>query len=258
MNRRLLLRGFLAKEVRTLIRDRQQILGLAVFALSMGFLAYLMQATPAASAFLMYPQIALLGAAAGLSSFVSFMAVPLALAAFVGEKEESTLEVLLAAPIPDRMLYLLKCLGIVLPMAGVGYTFLGAGVLYGLLAHQALLAGLGPGRFAATVLLSLPFPMLFTALQVGLAGSISVWADTKKGAEQLFGAVMVAGLFGGALVALLLAKSPLRQPLLRFGVWWLAQPFAFQYGSLIGLLALLAAVLLSAGAALFKRERLVT
>jgi ABC-type Na+ efflux pump permease subunit len=266
MNRSILLRGLLAKEVRTMLRDRQQVLGLGVFAVGLSFVAYMMESGPptvSASGpplvfFVTYPRLMLLAVAVGLSSFVSFVAIPLALATFVGEKEERTLEVLLAAPIPDRTLYWFKCLGIVLPMAGVGYLFLAAAALYGVLLHPGYFASLPVGELVQTVLLSVPFPLLATALQVGLAGSISVWADSKKGAEQLFGAVMTALLFGGALTAFLVSKSPLGEPLVRFGLWWFRQPFAVQYGSLVGLIVIGDVALLGIGSALFQRERLVT
>src|SRR5262249_39846118 len=166
MNLGVLVQGLVARETRTVLRDRQQVIGLVVFAVSMGFVAYMLESGPPLLVFRAHRRLIMLLVGAPLRSFASFMAEPLAVASFVGEKEERTLEVLLAAPIPDRTLYFAKCLGILLPMSAVGYLFLLAAVVYGFVAHPDYFASLPPGLFATTVLLCLPFPLLLTAMQV--------------------------------------------------------------------------------------------
>ncbi len=297
MSARTVLPAMIVKELRSLIRDRQQAFALFIMVVSMIFVIQAVEAplrrfekhselrreadalvhkvaqgaaNPEESAKLeaLRPKPAklpspaairwaILGIAAGLAFYGSMFAITLALTSFVGEKEEGTLEVLLAAPLPDATLYLYKFLAVLIPSCVAAYAVPTISGVYLLFSHRETVAALPDGQVALAVALALPVPLLFTAIQVAVGACISSLANTTKGAGQLWGAILFGLLFGGGLIVSLLLSSPMGEPLTRAGLWWTRQDFAYQYASLLGLAVCVCALFLALGALGFRRERLV-
>jgi len=192
-----------------------------------------------------------------LAFYGSFFVVPLALASFVGEKEEGTVEVLLSAPVSDTRLYLFKTGSVALVGSLLGYLFLFLGFGYGLWKFGGRIGEIGIGLVLPPVLLSLLWPILFTGIQLGFGVIASVRAKTTKGAGQLFGGIVTILFLGGPLAAFGIWKTNLRVPLTEFGIWWMKSAFALQALIVFGTMTLFCAAGILIGWALFKRERML-
>jgi len=254
----------LVKEARSVVRDRQNLVGVASLAVTLAFVLWTVEQTapPGDSATgllgsdeVQTVRLVVLVIAQSLSAYASFFAIPLALATFVGEKESQTLELLLAAPIPDARLYVFKVLSITILGAGFGLLLLVAFLGWAGVAHGAALARLPSGELALLVLAALPLPLLYTLVQVGLGACVSVRADSMKGAGQLLGGLYMLGFAGCGGVMIALGKSRDQGLLLIDTVnelsFW---PYYLTTFVGSGVLALLFLVV---GGLLFRRERLI-
>jgi hypothetical protein len=106
--------------------------------------------------------------------------------------------------------------------------------------------------------LSFPIILLFQASLVMLGAIISAKADTLKGANQAFGIVVMAVVFGGAYgIPLAVRYTALRGPAIAFATSWLTMPFPLQYLIVLAALALLAGLLTLIARALFRRDKLL-
>lgn len=282
MRRLRLLWAVTLKELRATMRDRQQVVGMVMILVALllmadaldnllkaAFRENVVQAAPAnptptammAQAYVAevkhtVVRWAILGYLGLIAFFASVFAVPVALASFAGEKEEGTIEVLLAAPQSDLGLYVLKCLSILLPAAALGYVFQLLGMAYMWSRHADRVQALS-GDVGWALLLSLPFPVLLASLQTGLGAALSVRAQTVKGAGQMFGAVFAGFGVGGVLLVSTLLSQPADHPLRRWFAGWADLSFATQYGTITGLLLFGTTLLVGVGAALFRREALI-
>jgi len=115
---------------------------------------------------------------------------------------------------------------------------------------QLLLLGLSLG---------LPALILIQACIVGLGAAISVKAETMKGAGQTLGAVLTLLIFGliYGLPMLFRAVPSIQQPLTEALRSWMQMSFPLQYGLLLAALFIAAALLLSMGRILFRRDRML-
>jgi ABC-type transport system involved in multi-copper enzyme maturation permease subunit len=201
---------------------------------------------------------AIAGAAGGGFVFSSGYLIAAILACFVGEKENRTLEVLLASPLSDAKLFLLKSASVLVPSALMGSAFALVGVLAvgamfsatGLTILQFLLLGLSLG---------LPALILIQACIVGQGAAISVKAETMKGAGQTLGAVLTLSVFGliYGLPMLFRAVPSIQEPLSEALRSWMQLSFPLQYGLLLAALFVAATLLLSIGRILFRRDRML-
>lgn len=300
MNRPLLLRAMIAKELRTTLRQRQQIWGLIitllvfVFVIGMGVREYSqrtrspvasgahVQAAPppetrpaasaasrpaTASSLNRVPQLDAMiirwisiGLGAGLTLFLSLgYLLAATLATFAGEKDNRTLEILLASPVDDTTLFVTKCLSVLLPMSAIGYLLflIPASVAAFLLRSE--LARLPISIPVHALLLSIPVMLLVSASVVALGAAVSAKSQSLKGASQVFGALFFIVFFGGGYgLPLILRFTPLGPPVRAFGKAWLQMPFIAQYAAALLVLAVPAAILTLVALALFKRDRLLT
>jgi ABC-type Na+ efflux pump permease subunit len=183
------------------------------------------------------------------------------LASFVGEKEARTLEVLLASPLSDGKLYLLKCAGVLLPSVVIGCFF---AIVVALMAAGFIPAEILPlpatTLLRDAVLLGIPLMLLPQLCLVGLGSAISIRAETVKGASQILGVAVMILIFGGVYgVPVLLATVPaVRPPAIALLHWWIDLSFASQYGMLLVVLGVPAGMLIALGRACFRRDRMLT
>lgn len=182
------------------------------------------------------------------------------LAAFVGEKEARTLEVLLACPLSDRKLYATKCVSVLLPAAAIGYLLAAIVLILVMVFTPAEVATLPPILLLYALVLGLPVIVLPQAFFVGVGAAISAKAETFKGASQAFGGVVMFLVFGIVYgIPMLLYFFPsIRAPAVAFGQKWLAMAFLTQYGSVLLVLAVPAAIALAIGRISFRRDRMLT
>jgi hypothetical protein len=281
MNSWLLLRAMIGKELRMLLRERNQVLGLVVpiaaCAISISVAGWYCRelppavaqalaggASPAGEIESRNAIIGLRWAGIGLGSAIAmFLAVgylvPTILASFAGEKENRTLEVVLASSVPDARLFLLKCVSVLLPMLTMGYLFLL--LVAGLSAFwfHGVLRQLPVALIGYAVLAGPPVMLLLGAAFTGLGAAISVRADTLKGAGQVLGGVLMLIFFAGPYgIPLLMRYPPAKHFLTVWGQAWLNLPFAAQYAMVLAVLAIPAAILLAIGLVLFQRDRMLT
>ncbi|MGA2229750.1 MAG: ABC transporter permease [Tepidisphaeraceae bacterium] len=272
-----LLRVMLLKEIRTTLRERSQVLRMVmsviVLVLVMGNTMYQMshlsrrfRAMPHTSAPVHQveePAILnwapILGATGGGFFFSTGYLIAAILACFVGEKENRTLEILLASPLSDLKIFLLKAASVLIPSALLGAA-MGA---VGTLAVSVMLppsAQSLPQMFVTGLLLGLPALILLQTCIVGLGAAISVKAETMKGAGQTLGVVMTVMIFGLAYgLPMLLRSTPgLQQPLSDAVGQFMTLSFSAQYGLLLAALAIAAIILLGIGRMLFRRDRMLT
>jgi ABC-type Na+ efflux pump permease subunit len=183
------------------------------------------------------------------------------LASFVGEKEARTLEVLLASPLADGKLYLLKCAGVLLPSVGIGVFFT---VVAALMAAAFIPIEVLPLPVSVllrdALLLGLPLMLLPQLWLVGLGSAISIRAETVKGASQILGIAVMLFIFGGIYgIPILLATVPaVRPPAIALLHWWIDLSFASQYGMLVVVFGVPAGMLIALGRACFRRDRMLT
>jgi len=271
-----LLRVMLLKEIRTTLRERSQIMRMVmsviVLVLVMGNTVYQMSHlsrrframphAPAPEHQLEEPAILnwapIVGATVGGFFFSTGYLIAAILACFVGEKENRTLEILLASPLSDLKIYLLKTASVLIPSAALGAA-MGA---VGTLAVSVMLPPSGqslPQMFLSGLLLGLPALFLLQACVVGLGAAISVKAETMKGAGQTLGVVITVLIFGLAygLPALLRSTPSIQQPLSDALRQFMTTSFSAQYGLLLTALAVAAAVFLGIGRMLFRRDRML-
>jgi ABC-type Na+ efflux pump permease subunit len=181
------------------------------------------------------------------------------LAGFVGEKEGKTLEILLASPLSDRKLFLIKCVSAWLPSAVVGIFFSGMAAMLISTFMRDQLANAPAAMFVIALILSLPVLFLIQGWFVGIGAAISARAETMKGAGQMLGGVFMILFFGLAYgMPLLLALVPsLRPPLMSVLKMWLGLPFAGQYGVVMLVFGIPAVLFVSLGRAEFRRDRML-
>jgi ABC-type transport system involved in multi-copper enzyme maturation permease subunit len=278
-----LLRVMVLKEFRTTLRERTQITGLIVSILVMVLVAgnaiyqtkrnshRPRQPTPVHVAPAPVPvksaqsaavsRWIAIGIAAGVGFFFSMgYLMTSMLACFVGEKEARTLEILLATPIGDDKLFVLKAISSLLPAAGVGAIFaIGAGILADVFIKPQDL-NLTTGIICYAVPLGLLAMMLLQLWFVGIGSAISAKAETMKGAGQTFGVVFMVFFFGGIYgIPLLLQSDPSLQAWVYRSIGrWMNRPFPEQYAMVLLVLGVPAAVFLAIGRSFFRRDRMLT
>lgn len=279
MNWWAVLRVMILKEWRTMVRERNQLLAMAVVVVVMSVAIgtsmtsvrrdLRRKATPATQVHheappsrqaVMVARWVCIGIGAGFGLFFAFgYLVNAILASFVGEKEAKTLELLLATPLSDHRLYAAKCLSVLLPMAAMGYAFVLAGVIvcYAVFGEVVAMAPVNPPLYALG--LSVPVLLLAESVFIGLGAAVSATAETTKGAGQVLGVVFFVIMFGGGYgIPLLVKFTSLRQPLVALGKAWLDFPFVVQYAMVLGVVGVPALICLAVGRASFKRDRLLT
>lgn len=264
----LLLRAMIAKELRTMMRERGQLVGLVVavvavfLPVSMGTMHWGAipkdgQGWPAGD--ILVARWVSVMAGAGIGAFMGLGYVTAAvMASFAGEKEAKTLEILLAAPIGNTRLFLLKCMSVLLPAVLAGCVFQVVAIVAGEIAFRQAMASV-PINIPIYVFLGmLPVVLLDIAL-VGFGAAISAKAETVKGASQVFGAVTVLPFFAIPLVVRAVPKHVLASSgIIHLAKGWLAMPFAVQYICLLGALCVPAMLSLAVGRALFQRDRILS
>jgi ABC-2 family transporter protein len=290
---RLLLRAMILKELRIMRRDPQQLLGLVSICLSLLLLftipvftgdqieqqrreeekaaATRLEAAEAAGVEMTIEPPAeeaptplwafrwsILGTAAGLAFYASFFSVAMALASFAGEKEERTVELLLAAPIRDTTLYVLKLVSVTLVTSLLGYLFLLVSAAFAVVYFWDRLGDLPASLLVSCALLSLPLPILITGLQVSLGAMCSVRADTTKGAGQVYGGAISIILVGLPVLVMALGRTSLGDTATRLFFRWVEAGAILQVASLYSLLIAICAGCFFAGWSMFRRERLLT
>jgi ABC-type Na+ efflux pump permease subunit len=198
----------------------------------------------------------IMGCAIGMFFAMGYLTAA-TLATFVGEKDSRTLEVLLAAPIGDTTLFLLKCGSVLLPAVGIGVAVM----LLGGAAAAILIPPLHTAEvpvFAYALLGSIPLLVLVDMVLLGIGAAISVKAQSMKGAGHLFGIVVMLLFFGvGYGVPLLVSNTPLGPSLKTLGLAWLELSFIAQYVVILGVLAVPAIILPALARSLFHRDRLL-
>ena len=281
-----LLKTMVVKEVRTSLRERQQLVGMVVLLFVLLFMSgtgasrfrALLHSSvttrPATQPAMSHAQLAgqilasphltsvrwacvLVGMGTGVFFSLGLL-LSAALATFAGEKDSGTLEVLLASPVEDTQLYVLKCISVLLPSAVLGYLFLLVPAVLAMFLLRTELAAVPINLPLHLLVLSLPPVLLANLILVALAAAVSTKTDSLKGAHQAFGAISCAVIFTPTLVLPALASIPtVRQWLKHAAERWIAQGFAVQYVLVMAVLAVVAVVCLAIGRALFRRDRLL-
>jgi len=286
-----LLRVMVLKEVRTTFRERSQMLGLVVAVImlfvivtasllpALGALRLRGMATtgPATQTSATQPEVAgppipamkqnksmrliAVSVVAAIGFFFScgylFAAT---LATFVGEKEAKTLEILLASPLSDRKLYLVKCISVLLPSLtmALGFSIGVSALLLLLIPHNVVESTVQLVLMA--VLLSAPAIALFQLWFVGIGAAISARTETMKGAGQVLGVVFLVLVFGTVYGLPLLATlvpsliAPAIGVLRTLG----EAGFAVDYLIVLMFLAVPAMVFIGVGRWSFRRDRMLT
>jgi len=182
------------------------------------------------------------------------------LATFVGEKEAKTLEILLASPLSDRKLYLVKCISVLLPSLtmALGFSIGVSALLLLLIPHNVVESTVQLVLMA--VLLSAPAIALFQLWFVGIGAAISARTETMKGAGQVLGVVFLVLVFGTVYGLPLLATlvpsliAPAIGVLRTLG----EAGFAVDYLIVLMFLAVPAMVFIGVGRWSFRRDRMLT
>jgi ABC-2 type transporter len=273
-----LMRVMLLKEIRMTFRERAQFmrigLSLVVLLLVLGNTAFqfsrpshhraesrdetVLAQNPAMEEMVVH-WVAIIGAAMGGFLFSSGYLVSAILACFVGEKENRTLEVLLASPLTDLKLFLMKSASVLVPSAVLG----GAFAIVGIVAASSFMSQFHPVISEVLIyglVFGWPALVLLQTCVVGLGAAISVKAETMKGAGQTLGAVLMLLIFGvGYGVPLLLGLSPtLQQMAAEWLKSWAKWGFALQYGMVLLGLVIVASLFVGVGRVLFRRDRMLT
>jgi hypothetical protein len=289
-----LLRAMIVKEMRTTLREKHQLLGIAVSAIGIIVAtavagtqlaragrhvpipaaltrpapATQVAATPSTQEILVTAAMQqtvliwrwcaiLLGVGVGVFFSLGYL-MTAALASFAGEKDAGTLEILLASPVPDTKLFLLKCVSVLLPSALIGYVLLAAPMAAVPFVMGDLLAHVPVNVPFHVLVLSVPVTLLLQITLVALAAAVSAKAETLKGASQVFGAVIFVVIFGGAYgLPLLYRYTAIGNAAGVAMRAWLNLPFAAQYGSLLAVLIVPAVICVAVARALFRRDRLL-
>ena len=191
----------------------------------------------------------------------SALGAAMALGSFAAEKDENTLEVLLATPLSDTRLYLLKYLAVTIPCLAVTYITL---LLFAMTAGFWGVARLPPAwgyQLWLAVALAAPAPLLMIAILTGLQVCVSARADSLKGAGQLFGITFMVLVFSIVVIPLLiryLLPEAGQRAVGDLMLAWFGRPFAVQYVIVIGLASCLALAIFLVGLRLMNRERMLT
>lgn len=273
MNTLLVLRAMILKELRTTLRERQQLIGLvisiigistglAVPAMKMG--DSLKKATIHAaqwgileSSGVRWATI-LIGVAVGIFFTLGYL-ISAIVVSFASEKESKTLELVLASPISDTLLFVGKCIGVLIPSITLGFAFIVLLAAIGKVLYGGVLEQLPFYWAFYLTILSLPLILLPSLFLVGVGALVSAKAETAKGAGQVLGVVFFVIFFGGGYgIPLLVNVLHLGEPLKQFFKVWFAWPFATQYAAVVLILAIPAVLSLAVGRAMFHRDRLLT
>jgi ABC-type Na+ efflux pump permease subunit len=273
MNTRLVLWAMILKELRTTLRERQQLVGLLISVISMVAGA----AVPAMQSGDNLRKVAAeaqhwgviqmsaarwvligMGGAMGLFFTLGYV-ISAVVVTFAGEKESKTLELVLASPVSSTLLFVGKCIGVIMPSLLIGWSLLlvlaGAAQFF----YGPVLARLPIAWAFYLLVLSVPVFALPGLFLVGIGAAVSAKAETAKGAGQVLGAVFFVVFFGGGYgLPLLVRFTRLGPPLLEVGKAWMTWPFAVQYAALLAVLAVPALLSLAMGRLLFHRDRLLT
>ena len=191
----------------------------------------------------------------------SALGAAMALGSFAAEKDENTLEVLLATPLTDTKLYLLKYLAVTLPCIVATYVIIGAFAL--------VIAWWAGGRLSEgwneqlhlAILFALPAPLLVIAILTGLQVCVSSRADSLKGAGQLFGITFMVGVFALIVLPMLIRLAlpeGVRDAIGDVVIGWFGRPFVVQYVIVMGLGAIVSLAIFVVGLRLMNRERMLT
>jgi hypothetical protein len=180
------------------------------------------------------------------------------LATFVGEKEGRTLEVLLACPLSDLTLYVVKGVSVLIPSAVLAATFAAMSMAIMALAMEGT-----PQRVPASVLwlaplLAIPLLVLVQAWFVGIGAAISARTETMKGAGQTLGVVLL--LLCGSLYGIpagLAEYGPVQGFVERTAADFMGRSFTEQYAVVVTLAACPAVVFLAIGRMCFRRDRML-
>jgi ABC-type Na+ efflux pump permease subunit len=182
------------------------------------------------------------------------------LATFVGEKEAKTLEILLASPLSDRKLYVVKCISVLLPSLAMAIAFsIGVSVLLLVLVPHHVVEH-SVQLVVMAVLLSIPAIALFQLWFVGIGAAISARTETMKGAGQVLGVVFLilifSTMYGLPLLATLVPAfiAPVMVLVKRIG----AGGFAMDYLLILLVLAVPATMFIGIGRWSFQRDRMLT
>jgi ABC-type Na+ efflux pump permease subunit len=268
VNTGLLLRAMVFKEMRMMMRERGQMLGMVIAIVavflpaSMGTLHWGSipgdaRPWPAEQVLIARWVGVLVGAGIGAFLGLGYLTAAV-MASFAGEKEAKTLEILLAAPIGNTKLFLLKCASVLLPAIVAGYLFQAVAIVAGELAFRQALASV-PINIPVYVLLGMPPVVLLDVVLVGFGAAVSAKSETVKGASQVFAAVAILPIFAIPLVVRALPRHlAALSGVMPLAKMWLAMPFAVQYISLLGALSIPALLSLAVGRALFQRDRILS
>lgn len=293
----LVLRAMLAVELRTLLRGRNQVLGLvipmvviAAFVVAAGLrsrdagsliarmkqssaITYMVTGTSSTTsagptsqaqnwpgtliAIVRWIAIALGGLMAAFMS-VGYGTQAI-LAAFAGEKDARTLEVLLASPIPDTRLLLLKCASVLLPTVAIGYLYLLIATSLSAAFLRGILNQIPVHVLAWALLGGLPVMLLINIFFTGLGAAVSIKSENLKGAGHLLGGIAFLVFFAAPYsIPLLSMYPPALHAMQAVARAWIHMPFVAQYAMVLLTLAIPAAIFLGIARALFHRDRLLT
>ncbi|MCC7409587.1 MAG: ABC transporter permease subunit [Phycisphaeraceae bacterium] len=201
---------------------------------------------------------AMIGLAAGAGFFGSmFFGATQSLASFAGERDERTMELLMASPLSEGAVFWLKTGAALLPAVGMSYLL--AGVVWVMGRWLAPLEGmvLPEGVVREGMLWALPAPAVIALLLVGLSVLASVRAETIKGAGQMLGVIMMM-LYIVPMVGVFAVKQfGMNEWVSAVGRWWLGLSFGGQYAVAMSVPAGLGVVLIGLARWGFSRERMV-
>lgn len=265
--------AMILKEFRTTVRERQQLIALIISVLGLS-LALSSAAVPAGSG-MARSIIRVAGwgpveisvtrwiciAVGGLvgTFFTLGYVISATVVSFAGEKETKTLELLLASPIQDRLLFIGKCIGVITPSLCLGYVFVAAVAIIARVLYGPALSHLPINWAACLLLLSFPMVLCPCLFLVGVGAIVSARAETSKVAGQVMGAVFFVIFFGaGYGLPLLVGKMGWGRTLASWTFTWLHWSFPMQYAMVVLLLAIPTLASLAIGLLLFRRERLLT
>jgi ABC-type Na+ efflux pump permease subunit len=203
--------------------------------------------------------------AIGVASFIGFFfscgyLFAAVLATFVGEKEGRTLEVLLACPMSDLTLYLVKCFSVLLPSAALAAAFAAGAIAIAAVALSGTHHGVPVSVLWSAPPLAIPLVVLLQVCFVGLGAAISARTETMKGAGQVLGVLLLLLIFGSSygLPAVVAAFPPVERAVQSVAVDFLGRPFPIQYVAAVMVAAVPAVIFLLVGRAFFRRDRMLT
>lgn len=273
MNGLRVIKAMVAKEFRTTLRERQQLAALIIsivgMSLAMAIPAMragedIARASARAAEWGIFEISAtrwiciLAGGAIGTFFTLGYV-ISATVVSFAGERESKTLELVLASPVGDRLLFLGKCVGVMTPSLCLGYLFVCAVASMVQILYGPAVARL-PVHWALYMLLfSFPFVLFPSLFLVGVGATVSAKAETSKGAGQILGAVFFVIFFGGGYgLPLLVHVMGWGPSLWKWAKLWMQWSFPAQYASVVGVLAIPVILSLGVGLAMFRRDRLLT